>query len=221
MRRIGKAILKVTVFDAVLAAVLFGSAGRIDLPWFWALLAVQAPLMLITTVLIDPTLDRERMKPGPGKQDGVAQWVMAVMLLAHLVIAGLDVGRFHWSGQIPLPLRATALAVYAVALAFSYWAMVTNRFFSSVIRIQSDRGHHVIDTGPYRVVRHPGYLGLIVASMAGGIVLGSWWSLLPLAVVAGVTVRRMAKEDAFLHRELAGYSTYAGVVRYKLVPGLW
>jgi protein-S-isoprenylcysteine O-methyltransferase Ste14 len=100
------------------------------------------------------------------------------------------------------------------------WAMVVNRFFSSVVRLQTDRGHHVIDSGPYRVVRHPGYAGIVASAPAGGIVIGSLWSLLPLAVMAVLLLRRLRMEDAFLHRELAGYPDYAKRVRYRLLP-LW
>jgi protein-S-isoprenylcysteine O-methyltransferase Ste14 len=89
------------------------------------------------------------------------------------------------------------------------------------VRLQSDRGHHVIDTGPYRFVRHPGYAGMVVACLSGGIVLGSWWSLLPMALFGVMVVRRLTMEDGFLNANLTGYRDYAGRVRYKLLPGLW
>jgi protein-S-isoprenylcysteine O-methyltransferase Ste14 len=221
MRRLIQSIPRVLVFEAVLGAILFTSAGRIDLPWVWTLLAVHTVLLTVGMTFMDPTLGRERLRPGPGAQDVATKCLASVLLLTHLVIAGLDVGRYHWSGPIPLPVRLVALAAFTCGMAFSLWAMVVNRFFSSIVRLQTDRGHHVIDTGPYRIVRHPGYAGLVFSAVAGGIVLGSWWSLLPLAVMALLMARRMVMEDAFLHRELAGYPEYAGRVRYKLLPGLW
>lgn len=221
MRRFAGSILKVLLFDTVLAAIVIASAGRIDLPWVWALLGVQAAFMSVAMTLMDPTLFQERMRPGPGAQDGWAQRAMALLLVVHLVIVGLDVGRFHWSGAIAVPVRLSALVVFAAAAGFTFWAMVVNRFFSSVIRLQTDRGHYVITHGPYRLVRHPGYLGMLVSAFAGGVVMGSWWSLLPLVLIAPVILLRLRKEDAFLHRELVGYTTYAQAVRYKLVPGLW
>jgi len=221
LMRIIQAILKATVFEGGLALILFGSAGRINLPWVWTLLAVHGTILLIALMFMDPTLARERVKPGPGAWDQSLRRILTVLLLAHLVIAGLDVGRFHWSGLIAPPVRTAALVVFACGMGFSIWAVIANRFFSSAIRLQTDRGHHVVDTGPYRWVRHPGYAGSVVASIAGGVVIGSWWSLLPLALMGALVVRRLVLEDAFLHRELEGYATYAGRVRYKLVPGLW
>jgi protein-S-isoprenylcysteine O-methyltransferase Ste14 len=215
------AILKALLFEVALAAILFGTAGRVDLPWVWVLLAVHGTILTIALTFIDPTLMRERASPGPGAQDKSLRRILFVLLVAHLVVAGLDVGRFHGSGPIPLPVRVAALVVFACGMGFSVWAAVTNRFFSSAIRLQTDRGHYVIDTGPYRWVRHPGYAGTVVAAVAGGVVIGSWWSLLPLALMGAMVIRRMLLEDAFLHRELEGYATYAGRVRYKLVPGLW
>jgi protein-S-isoprenylcysteine O-methyltransferase Ste14 len=215
------AIPKALLFEGALALILFGTAGRIDLPWVWALLAVHGTLLTIAFTFMDPTLARERARPGPGAWDGYLRRILAVLLLIHLVIAGLDVGRFHWSGPIALPVRIAALVVFTCGMGFSIWASIANRFFSSAIRLQTDRGHHVIDTGPYQWVRHPGYAGMVVAAIAGGVVIGSWWSLVPLALMGAVVVRRLLLEDAFLHRELGGYTTYAGRVRYKLVPGLW
>ena len=221
MDRFLSAILKVLVLEAGLFGIVLVSAGRLDLPWVWALMAVHATLLTTGYSLLDPTLGEERVRPGPGATDAPLRRIIACLLVAHLVVVGLDVGRFHWSGHIPLALRLAALVTFACGMAFSLWAMVVNRFFSSAIRLQSDRGHRVIDSGPYRVIRHPGYAGLLVSATAGGVVMGSWWSLLPLGLAFVVVLRRLIIEDAFLHRELEGYATYAGRVRYKLVPGLW
>jgi protein-S-isoprenylcysteine O-methyltransferase Ste14 len=221
MVRFGKSMLKVLAFEAFLGLVLFGSAGRVNLPWVWALLAVHAGWLVVAFTFMDPDLQRERVKPGPGATDVHLRRMIAAMLVVHLVVAGLDIGRYHWSGPIPWPLRAAALVLFACGMGLSIWAMLVNRFFSSAIRLQTDRGHHVIDKGPYAVMRHPGYAGMMVAAVAGGVVIGSWWSLVPLAGMAAVVVRRLVMEDGFLRRELEGYATYAGRVRYKLVPGLW
>ena len=224
MRRVMVAVLKVLVFEAVIAAVLFGSAGRVDLPWFWALIAIHTLVMFVNVGGIDPDLGRERLRPaggGPAGKEYFFRLGGTVLILVHLAIAGLDVGRFHWSVPPPVILRVIALVVYVAGMGFGLWAMLTNRFFSSIVRLQSDRGHHVIDTGPYRYVRHPGYAGMMVAALTGGIVLGSWWSVLPMALFAPMVLRRLAMEDRFLHAELEGYRDYAGRVRSKLLPGLW
>lgn len=221
MVRLVKSIVKVLALEAVLWAIAFGAAGTVRLPWVWALAAVHTVLMALAAPRMDPTLGRERLRPGAGARDAVVKRILSVLVLGHLVVAGLDVGRFHWSGPVSVPLRVAALVVFTLGLSLSLWAMVVNRFFSSVVRLQADRGHHVITDGPYRLVRHPGYSGLFASAVAGGIVIGSWWSLLPLAVMAVVLARRVVMEDAFLHRELSGYPEYADGVRYKLLPGVW
>src|SRR4051812_13021568 len=165
MARVGTSILKVLAFETCLALILFGSAGRVDLPWVWALLAVHAGWLMVAFTFMDPTLARERLRPGPGAKDVNLRRVITVMLIVHLVVAGLDMGRYHWSGTVPAGVRAAALVLFTLGMGFSIWASVVNRFFSSAIPLQTDRGHHVIDSGPYRVVRHPGYLGLLVAAV--------------------------------------------------------
>jgi protein-S-isoprenylcysteine O-methyltransferase Ste14 len=109
----------------------------------------------------------------------------------------------------------------AASLSLVLWALTQNRFFSPVVRIQTERGHHLITRGPYRFIRHPGYLGGAGSALCGAIALGSCWALLPAAGVAGVLLRRTILEDRFLHRELAGYQDYARKVRYRVLPGIW
>src|SRR4051794_9932897 len=214
-------ILRVLIFEGVLAATLFASAGRIDLPWFWAVLALHASMLLAGIPFMDPDLRKERAQPGPGGRSRQVRLLALPMILGHLVVAGLDVGRFGWSGPIPVAVQAAALAGYAAGMGLSLWAMAANRFFSPVVRIQAERGHRLVSTGPYALLRHPGYTGLIVGSLCGGIALGSWWSLAPLAPFVGMFLWRTAMEDRFLHEGLEGYVGYAGRVRYRLVPGLW
>ena len=214
-------VSRVLIMEGLLAATLFASAGRIDLPWFWAVLALHAALLLAGIRFMDPDLRKERLRPGPGGRSRRVRLLALPMILGHLVVAGLDVGRFGWSGPIPVAVQAAALAGYAAGMGLSLWAMAANRFFSPVVRIQAERGHHVVSTGPYAYLRHPGYTGLIVGSVCGGVALGSWWSLVPLAPFIGLFLWRTAMEDRFLHDGLEGYAGYAGRVRYRLVPGLW
>jgi protein-S-isoprenylcysteine O-methyltransferase Ste14 len=211
----------VFAFEAAMAAILFGTAGRWDLPWFWAVLGVHAASCLVAVSLIDPDLRKERLRPGPGGRDRMLRLFALPLILAHLIVAGLDAGRFGWSGHLPVAVQAAALMGLGTGMALSVWAVAANRFFSPVVRIQEERGHHLITTGPYRVLRHPGYVGTILGALSGGIALGSWWSLVPMAPLVALLLRRTMVEDRFLHEGLAGYAGYAERVRYRLVPGLW
>ncbi len=109
----------------------------------------------------------------------------------------------------------------AAGVAITAWAMAVNPFFSSVVRIQTDRGHHVVAAGPYRYVRHPGYAGMELVTLAGPILLGTLWGLVPAAVVGGAFALRAALEDRTLRDELPGYTAYAASVRSRLLPGIW
>src|SRR3954452_10227657 len=200
--------------EAAMAVILFGSAGRWDLPWFWAVLATHAASCLTAVALIDPDLRKERLRPGPGGRDRRVRLFALPLILAHLIVAGLDAGRFGWSGHLAVPVQAAALVSYSGGMALSIWAMAANRYFSPVVRIQGERGHHLITAGPYRLLRHPGYVGTILGSLSGGIALGSWWSLVPLVPFVALFLRRTMVEDRFLREGLAGYAAYAERVKY-------
>jgi len=153
--------------------------------------------------------------------DKVLAPLMALSLGFPLVIvAGLD-HRFGWSPVFPLWLIVLGFVLTSLGYAFAVWALVENRFFSSVVHIQTDRGHVVCDSGPYRLVRHPGYAGNIPPLLGSVLALGSAWTLIPAAVALIIALARTALEDQTLQEELPGYRDYARRVRYRLIPGIY
>ena len=137
-----------------------------------------------------------------------------------LVVAGLDV-RFGWSPSFDLLVRVAGLAVVIAGYILGSYALMENRFFSGMVRIQRERGHRVVSGGPYRWVRHPGYAGAIATYLAMPPLLSSLWAWLPAVALVAILVVRTRLEDATLRAELEGYEAYAGRVRYRLVPGVW
>jgi protein-S-isoprenylcysteine O-methyltransferase Ste14 len=137
-----------------------------------------------------------------------------------VIVAGLD-HRFGWSPVFPLWLIVLGFLLISLGYAFASWALAENRFFSSVVRIQVERGHVVCDSGPYRIVRHPGYAGNILALLGIVLALSSMWTLIPAAVALVIAVIRTALEDQTLQDELPGYRDYAQRVRYRLIPGIY
>jgi len=153
--------------------------------------------------------------------DKVLAPLMAISLTFPLVIvAGLD-HRYGWTPLFPAWLNILGLVLIALGYAFSAWAIVENRFFSTTVRIQTERGHSVCDSGPYRVVRHPGYAGNLLAVAGIIMALDSLWALIPAAAALVIAVIRTALEDKTLHEELPGYPDYARRVRYRLFPGIY
>ena len=215
------AYLTATLFVVAAAAAWFAAAGTVAIPGFWAYLAIFAIVMIISFAALDPDLLRERMRPG-GKKPPLALAVFSLVLFMHWFVAGLDRGRFHWSDDVPGWLQGICLFTVAAGYALALWAMRVNRFFSSVIRIQTDRGHQVVTTGPYAFVRHPGYTAGILIIAASGPALGSWLAA-ALVVIFSLPflLYRAITEDRILQVELAGYSDYAARVRWRLVPGIW
>lgn len=136
------------------------------------------------------------------------------------IVAGLD-HRYGWSPEFPLWLIVSGFILISFGYAFATWALAENRFFSSVVRIQTERGHVVCDSGPYRIVRHPGYAGNILPLLGIALALGSVWTLIPAAVALIIAVIRTALEDQTLQEELTGYRDYAQRVRYRLIPGIY
>jgi protein-S-isoprenylcysteine O-methyltransferase Ste14 len=204
---------------ALVGAIIFAAAGRFDLPGVWAILGVLLVFCLAMAVVADPGMVRERARPGPGNRDRLTRAVGIPLLFAHWVLAGLD-ARFGWS-EIPWQVQLVGAVGYALALAGVFWAMTANPFYSSVVRVQADRGHQVVEAGPYRFVRHPGYAATLAAIVAAGLALGSWLALVPLVPMVVIFVRRLLLEDRMLRSELPGYAEYATRVRSRLVAGVF
>ncbi len=194
--------------------------------WVYSLLIVAAGVGgRILAEQRHPGLLAERQNIGNIQEaktwDKVLAPLMALSVGFPLVIvAGLD-HRFGWSPVFPLWLIVLGIFSIAVGYALAVWALVENRFFSGVVRIQTDRGHVVCDSGPYRIVRHPGYAGNILALPGVVLALGSLWTLIPAAVALVIAVIRTALEDRTLQEELPGYQEYARRVRYRLFPGIY
>jgi protein-S-isoprenylcysteine O-methyltransferase Ste14 len=205
----------------VLAALLVWLGLKVDLPRFWVYLALWCAAALYGSIAADSTLFKERLKPAGRGVDPFTVGALRLLAVAQLVVALFDVAVFHWSDTVPAVERAIAMIVFAGSMALAMRALVANRFFSSAVRVQSDRGHHVVSTGPYAVIRHPGYLGMMIAAPASALALGSWWALVPALTYTVLIGRRVRIEDRFLHEHLDGYPEYAARVRDRLIPGIW
>ncbi len=208
-------------FLVFLGALLFSCAGRWNLPLYWAYLGVWMTATLAVALVADPTLLKERLRPGPGGQDYMTLIVVTPLWLGLHAAAGLDVGRFHWSDGVPLPLQIVGLLAVTAGMAVTVWAMAVNRYFSSVIRIQADRGHHLVTSGPYAYVRHPFYACWPFLAVGAGLALGSWLAALIGLFLVFPILLRTVKEDRTLREQLEGYAAYAQRVRYRLLPGVW
>jgi len=215
------AYIQAALFVLVNAVALFASAGTAAIAGFWIYVAIFAAVMAASFAFLDPDLLRERRRPG-GKRPPLALRLFGLVLVLHWIVAGLDRGRLHWSDDVPAWLRAAGLVALAASYGLVFWAMRVNRFFSSVVRIQSDRGQYVVTSGPYRWLRHPGYLAGIVIIIASGIALGSWLATALLIVFSlPFLLYRVIKEDRVLQAELPGYRDYAARVRWRVLPGIW
>ena len=209
----------------ILGVILFWSAGTMNWPMGWALVAVTfawATATLLVSVKRHPDLLAERTGPRKGAKstDTAIMGVVGLLIVARSVIAGLAV-RYGWTQEMPLALQLAMLVTAVLGYALVVWATASNPFFSQIVRIQKERGHYVASTGPYRFIRHPAYVGSILHELSAPIMLGSWWALIPGVVVFLLFLVRTALEDRTLQAELDGYPEYSQQVRYRLLPGIW
>jgi protein-S-isoprenylcysteine O-methyltransferase Ste14 len=194
-------------------------------------LSKKARTQMILRALLAPILMIGLLFFVAGRWDYWQAWVYSVinmiifavttpLYMIALVVAGLD-ARFGWTTNMPLIVYWAGVFIYLFGQAIFLWARYTNNYFSSVVRIQTDRGQTVCKEGPYRFVRHPGYVGGVLFTVTIGIVLGSRWASIPQVIAALMLVWRTAREDKTLQVELPGYAEFTKETKYRLVPGVW
>ena len=204
---------------------LFWGAGTHDWRRGWLFLALLGATFAFNLTLVlskNPTLMRERWKRRKGTKlfDKVFGVAYLVAMVAFFVLAGMDAVRFRWT-SMPSSLLYVGVAMHVVGMIPVLWALLTNPHLETTVRIQTDREHRVISDGPYRYVRHPMYVGIILLFFGWSLVLGSWVACGMAGVLAVLLVVRTALEDKTLREELQGYTEYCEKTRYRLIPGVW
>jgi protein-S-isoprenylcysteine O-methyltransferase Ste14 len=218
-------ILSVVGTLLVIALALFVPAGTWAWPRGWLFVAVLLASSVVVTMYlrrVNPEIIAARANRHEGTKDWDRVWLAISMptMAAVLVVAALDDGRFHWS-RAPWWACALGYALFLAGMAGLTWAEAVNKFFEPTVRIQSERGHVVVDRGPYALVRHPGYVAACPLLAGLALSLGSYWALIPAGIAALLLILRTRGEDRMLQAELAGYREYAGRVRFRWVPGVW
>lgn len=220
-----KRLVTLLVATAVWGLALFLSAGRLG--WFrgWFYIGLFLACVTVTGVAmarVNPDLvNRRGMKhSGTKRFDRFISAAYTLLVLAMAVVAGLDVVRFGWSSFGPATIYPGA-ALFVAGVIPILWAAIVNPFLETTVRIQTDRDHRVVASGPYATVRHPMYVGIILQNLSAPLILGSRWAYVPAGLVVALFVLRTALEDRTLRNELPGYEEFARRTRYRLLPGIW
>lgn len=218
-------LIQVLGSTGMIGVLMFLAAGRLDWMSAWVFLALGTLVFLTAGLYVvrkNPEVVNERGRGAQGAKtwDRILTLIYAVFVLAIYLVAGLDAGRFQWS-VMPVTVQGLGGIGFVVGMLLIYWAMLANPFLAQVVRIQDERGHQTVSSGPYRYVRHPMYMGILVGYGATPLLLGSWLALIPFAIMSALLLLRTSLEDKTLLAELPGYSEYARRVRYRLVPGVW
>jgi protein-S-isoprenylcysteine O-methyltransferase Ste14 len=208
-----------------LLALVFLPVGRLDWwpGWFFVVfLVIVYGISALVLWRVNPAIyrARSRFQPGTKRWDRILLALMLPAMVAEIPLATLDAGRMLWS-VVPLLIVVFGYFLIAAGIALSAWAQAVNRFFEPGVRIQRERGQHVITSGPYKFIRHPGYVGAIMIFVGLAFSLASWWALIPAAFASAILILRTSWEDALLRAELDGYADYARNTRFRLVPGIW
>ncbi len=220
-----RAIMRAGMGLLVAFILMFGSAGRWDYwqGWLYLILLLISMILMWLILPQNSTLVEERLNPGAGmkKWDRLYFALSTPLYLIAVIVAGLDVGRYGWTTALPNWFYVGSVLVYVIGQGLFLWARYVNHYFSSVVRIQLDRGQTVCTDGPYRFVRHPGYVGGFLYGMATPLILGSVWALVPQLLAALLLIWRTAREDRMLQAELPGYARYMQQTHHRLLPGIW
>jgi protein-S-isoprenylcysteine O-methyltransferase Ste14 len=208
------------LITASLSALSFLAAGTTHITSIRRYLLVFSAQLLATMLAVDPQLGKERAHPShPGIDNGL-RFAAGVLFLLTLAVAAASVGRLRLSLNVPNSLREAALIAFALSGLLQAWAMIVNPFFSPVVRLQTECGHRVIKSGPYKFMRHPGYFAMSISIPASALAVGSWLALIPAIGFVLAVSRRARLEDEFLMRNLSDYRSYAREIRGGLFPTL-
>lgn len=225
MSPILKRIFQLLILVILQAAILFISAGSLTWSAGWWYIGLYFALLLIASIVMLPNrtevvAERSRGTTGGKSWDLWITRLMAIPALGLLALAGLD-QRWNLTPPLPLWVRLFGALAFGVGYALVLWAMYSNPYFSQVVRIQSERGHVAVTGGPYRLVRHPGYLGMTISMLGAVFLLDSLWGLVCFALYLVLIITRTALEDRTLCAELPGYFEYGSHTKYRFIPGLW
>lgn len=219
-----RVIVLAIMSSLLIAAILFLSSWEWDWVMAWFLVGIQIMVFIINSQLVDKELidERSKFKENTKSWDRILLPILRINVgLVLLLIAGLD-KRLGWTTPpLSLPIQLVGMGLHVLGQAVLSWSMASNRFFSDAVRIQTDRGHTVESRGPYRYVRHPGYVGGILYALGVPLMLGSLWAFIPGGLGILIIVTRTVLEDKTLQEELAGYKEYTQQTRFRLLPGIW
>jgi protein-S-isoprenylcysteine O-methyltransferase Ste14 len=223
--KIARYLLRTLLTFIIFGIMIFWLAGTVDYWQGWSYVILNMVIIMITIYLFrgNPELIMERQKPGPGvkKWDKVFYAFFIPANLAYVVIGSLDSGRYQWTTEFPWYLYLLGFLLYLLSHTIKNWAMYVNPFFSSMVRIQKERGQDVISKGPYAYVRHPGYTSVFFLGTGTALIFGSLWALIPAFLTIFLIFIRTYLEDKTLLNELEGYRDYSKKVVFRLIPGIW
>ena len=221
-KNIMRRIFQVWFTLIIQGVILFIAAWTINWLWAWIFLFLGVIILMINSMVIPAELIEERGK----KKEDVKKWdkiITSLNIIPTLCIylfSGLDY-RFHWTQELLVLFNISGLILVFLGAMLFTWSMISNKFFSTMVRLQTDRNHRVATSGPYKIVRHPGYVGYIIMSFATPLALGSLWSLSFSVIITILFIIRTYLEDKTLQKELNGYVEYSELVKYRLIPFVW
>ena len=218
-------IIRTTGSVLIQALIFFLAAGTLEIFRGWLLYGILVGITILTSVLLY-IVDVELLNQRGKNPEGAKAWdraiivIWGVLLFVFALVAGFDVGRYHWT-TVDFNLIYVGLIIFAVGFIFGIWPMLINKHYEATVRIQTDRDHQVITTGPYRIVRHPSYLGAIIGYLCMPLIVGSYLSYVIVSVIIGLLIIRTHFEDKTLQNELNGYKEYTQKTKSRLIPGIW
>jgi protein-S-isoprenylcysteine O-methyltransferase Ste14 len=221
-KNIAKRFMQVLFLFILTGLILFLSAWTVRWQWAWVLMSANVVILLINLFVLPAEVieERGRKKENVKRWDRILTCVSIIPYFGVYIIAGLDY-RYYWSIEYDAGFHILCLLCYFLGSMLTTWAMVSNRFFSTMVRLQTERGHQVATGGPYRFVRHPGYAGFIITNLMAPLVMGSLHALVVSAISVAILIVRTNLEDRTLLAELDGYVQYSQKVRYRLLPSIW